>query len=585
MGSDVKLATLSQAGTDMMKSASLHLRSTHIAGLPVVNHFFDRLGLDELLDRYVPHPDQRCQLSPAVGLGLMVRNVLLGRAPLYALEEWAAPFEPSLLRLAPEQVRLLNDDRVGRTLDHLFDTDRASLLTEVVVRAVRVFDVNLEQLHNDSTTVTFSGQYATARGGMRRGRRTLRITHGHNKDHRPDLKQILWILTVSADGAVPVHFRAADGNTTDDQTHIETWTLLRQLVGRADFLYVADCKLCTRLALTHIADHGGRFLTVLPRTRREDGWFRDWVQTHKPLWVEARRRPHSRRHNGPPDVYRVTESPIRSAEGFRIVWVWSSQKAEQDARARQERIEKGVLALEVLETRLRGKRARFRDRAAVSQAVDIALHGADAQRWLTVTIQEVVENTFQQERPGRPSARTRYLRRQRPRFHLEWQPRTDAIDYDARTDGMFPLLTNDDGLSAVTLLEKYKYQPQLEKRHEQLKTVRAIAPVFLKSVTRIEALMTVYFLALLVDALIEREMRRAMVAASIESLPLYPEDRECRAPTTDRLLDLFRDLQQHRLFRGRQLVQVFAPQITKAQEQILGLLGVPLSAYAAVPSK
>lgn len=29
---------------------------------------------------------------------------------------------------------VLNDDRVGRALDHLFDANRASLLTEVVVR-------------------------------------------------------------------------------------------------------------------------------------------------------------------------------------------------------------------------------------------------------------------------------------------------------------------------------------------------------------------------------------------------------------------------------------------------------------------
>lgn len=567
-----------------MKPSGLRLESVHLAGLPVVNHFLDRLGLDELLGRYAPHTDRRCLLPPATGLGLLVRNVLLGRAPLYALQEWASPFEPAELRLAPGQVRLLNDDRVGRTLDHLFDADRASLLTEVVVRAVRVFDVDLDQLHNDSTTVTFSGQYATAQGGPRRGRPTLRITHGHNKDHRPDLKQILWILTVSADGAVPVHFRVADGNTTDDQTHIQTWTLLRRLVGRSDFLYVADCKLCTRLTLTHIATQGGRFLTVLPRSRREDAWFRNWVQTHQPEWVEVRRRRNPRRHDGPPDVYRVVESPIRSAEGYRIVWVWSSHKAEQDARARQERIEKGIVALEALETRLRGKRARLRDHATVAHAVETALRGVDADRWLAATIQEVPDDSFRQERPGRPGARTRYLRHRRQRFHLQWQPRTDAIDYDAATDGMFPLLTNDDHLSAANLLDKYKYQPQLEKRHEQLKTVRAVAPVLLKSVTRIEALMTVYFLALLVDALIEREMRRAMVAASIKSLPLYPEDRDCRAPTTDRLLDLLRDLQRHRLFRGRQLVKVFEPEISDAQKQILALLGVPPSAYTlAVP--
>ncbi len=428
--------------------------------------------------------------------------------------------------------------------------------------------------------MTFAGAYATARGGVRRGRPTLRITHGHNKDHRPDLKQILWILTVSADGAVPVHFRTADGNSTDDQTHIETWTVLRRLVGRTDFLYVADSKLCTRSALAHIASQGGRFLTVLPRSRREDAWFRDWVQTHNPKWIEVRRRRHPRRWDGPPDVYRTVESPIRSAEGYRIVWVWSSLKAEHDAHARQERIEKGILALEALETRLRGKRTRFHDRAAVAHAVEADLRAASAAPWLAVTIHEVLEDSFRQEQPGRPSVRTRYLRSRRPRFHLEWQPRADTIDYDARTDGMFPLITNCDDLPAADLLEKYKYQPRLEKRHEQLKTVRSVAPVFLKSVTRIEALMTIYFLALLGDALIEREMRRAMAAASIKSLPLYPEERDCRAPTTDRLLDLFHDLQRHRLFRRQQLVQTFEPQLSDAQKNVLALLGVPSSAYA-----
>ncbi len=342
---------------------------------------------------------------------------------------------------------------------------------------------------------------------------------------------------------------------------------------------VADSKLCTRPALTHLAESGGRFLTVLPRTRREDAWFRDWVQTHRPAWVEALRRPHPRRAEGPPDIYRVVESPIRSSEGHRIVWVWSSLKADQDSLARQGRIEKGILALEALETRLRGLRARFRDEATVAQAAEAALRATGAERWLRVTIHAVVEETFRQETRGRPGVGTRYRRRQRHRFHLEWEPRPEAIDYDARTDGMFPLLTNCEDLSASELLQKYKYQPQLEKRHEQLKTVHAVAPVLLKSVTRIEALLLVYFFALLVDALIEREIRRAMQAARIPSLPLYPEDRLCRAPTTDRVLDLFRDLRGHHLFHGDRLVQSFDPQLSTLQKQILTLLGVPHSAY------
>jgi hypothetical protein len=501
----------------MPRSTAWHLYSELVGPLPVINHFLDRLGLDAAFARYVPHTDRRCRLAPARGLGLLVRNLLDGRRPVYGLQEWAAPFARDQLRLGRNETRLLNDDRVGRALDRLFDADRASLVTEIVVRAVREFDLVLERLHNDSTTVTFAGQYPAATGQRRRGQRTLRITHGHNKDHRPNLKQLLWILTVSADGAVPIHYRAEDGNTTDDQTHIETWETVRRLVGNSDFLYVADAKLCTRPALAHITGQGGRFLTVLPRTRREDAWFRAWIQTHPVPWEEVVRRRHPRRQDGPPDIYRVTESPLRSAEGYRILWVWSSLKAEHDALARQARIEQGIRALEVLATRLRGTRSRLRRRAAVDQAVQRAVGDAGAERWLAVTIEERVETQFRQATRGRPGPHTRYTRRQRPRVHLTWQPRTDRIEYDARSDGMFPLITNWDAAPAATLLHHYKYQPQLEKRHEQLKTVRAVAPVFLKSVTRIEALL----LLCLLSRPARRRLNRAPVTARDAGRPAH----------------------------------------------------------------
>src|ERR1035437_8739691 len=77
------------------------------------------------------------------------------------------------------------------------------------------------------------GVITTVRGG----KPTAAITFGHSKDHRPDLKQLVWILTVAADGAVPLAYRLADGNTSDDPTHIPTWDGLVALLGRADFIY------------------------------------------------------------------------------------------------------------------------------------------------------------------------------------------------------------------------------------------------------------------------------------------------------------------------------------------------------------
>ena len=60
-----------------------------------------------------------------------------------------------------------------------------------------------------------------------------------------------------ADEAVPLAYRLTDGNTNDDQTHIETWEGLRALVGYAGFLYVADCKLCTREQMTQSISAAG----------------------------------------------------------------------------------------------------------------------------------------------------------------------------------------------------------------------------------------------------------------------------------------------------------------------------------------
>lgn len=107
------------------KGGSFRLESRSVGALPVVNHFLNRIGLEELLERYLPAGDRRCRLAPSRAIGLLLRNILLGRAPVYALEQWAASLDPALLRLDPSQIALLNDDRVGRSLDRLFRADRA----------------------------------------------------------------------------------------------------------------------------------------------------------------------------------------------------------------------------------------------------------------------------------------------------------------------------------------------------------------------------------------------------------------------------------------------------------------------------
>jgi transposase len=564
-----------------LPASSFGLRSERLGALPIVEWFLERIGARRLLERHLPPGDARTGLAGATVIGVLIGNLCVAREPLYGLADWAARFDPALLGLAAGEAGMLNDDRVGRALDLLFDCDRGSLLTELMLGVISEFNVDCSQLHNDSTSITVHGDYTAADGRERGGKPTVAAALGHSKDHRPDLKQFVLTLTVSADGAVPLAHRLLDGNVTDDQTHIATWDGLVALVGRADFLYVADSKLATREQMTHIHARGGRFLSILPRSRAEDTQIREWAQSHAFDFTEAARRPGKRR--GDPDqVYWTAPAPIPTSEGHRIVWTRSSHKHERDAEARRARIEQGMLALEGVQARLAGPRTRIKTLVAAHVAAEAALTAAGATRWITYQIAETTHDGFRQEKRGRPGPDTRYRKTQKTIFTLTFTIDHDKIAYDAKTDGCFPLVSNDHDPTDAELLAAYRYQPNLEKRHHQLKSVIGASPIELKSPARIEALACCEFIALLTQCLIERELRAAMIRENITDLALYHEGRTTRAPTAARVFDLYADTARHHLTTPTgQILQVFDPDLDDLQRQVLDLLGLPADAYQA----
>ena len=185
------------------------------------------------------------------------------------------------------------------------------------------------------------------------------------------------------------------------------------------------------------------------------------------------------------------------------------------------------------------------------------------------------DHIFKQARRGRPGPNTAYRKITKRRFDIEWTIDQDAIAYDHKSDGMYPLISNDRNLSPAQVLEAHKGQPMIEKRFEQIKTVHEIAPVFLKNEGRIEALFTLYFIGLLVPAIMERELRLAMKRHNIDELPIYPEQRDCARPTTEQILRLFSRAERHQLVQDGKTMQTFDAQFTDLQRQVLALLGVP----------
>jgi transposase len=537
--------------------------------------------LEEILRQHLPRDHARTRLPTVTALLVLVRNLLLSREPIYGVGEWACGYAPELLGLTADQLGALGDDRLGRCLECLFAVAGSDLILDVVRHVVGEFALGLDELHNDSTTVSFFGAYREAEEeGTKQGRPTVAITYGHSKARRPDLKQLLYVLTVTDDGGVPVCFTTKSGNVVDDRTHCETWNLMRELFGGPEFLYVADCKLASTDNMKYIDRQGGRFVTVLPATRKEDHRFRARLGGAGDGVTWDRLYDVRDEQNQVVDELCVCPEETLSKEKYRLCWFHSTRKARRDAVARLGRTQQAIARLQALRERLRGPRPRLRTSSQVEPAVAEILRDTGSEGLLRVEVRAKQTEHYRQTTPGRPGKNTQYVKQTKSCCDLAWQLDTEAITAAERGDGVFPLITNTHDLTAEEMLRAYKRQPIIEKRFSQLKTDFAVAPVYLKSVSRIQALLCLYFFALMVQTLLERQLRQAMQAAGLESLPLYPEGRACKAPTARRVIDVFQPLQRHTL-ESAAARQTFTPELSPLQGQLLELLDVPSDHYTA----
>jgi len=556
------------------------LVSRSLGALPIVNRFLVRLRIEPLLQRYLETPDPKRKIPAARLLMALIRNLVLCRVPLYSMAEWARLMMPEALGLSSDQIAFLNDDRMGRALDDLFDCDREALLTDFVLHMIREFQINLGELHNDSTSLSLQGQYRDADGRRVRGKPTPRVTFGYSKDHRPDLKQLLWILTVSNDGAVPVHFKVTDGNLEDSTTHIESWNLLRQLVGSPKFLYVADSKLCTSENLRHIDHEKGAFITPLPQSRKEDAQFREWLSNHDAAWQEIVRFVGPGQPLEKADVIKTIESPIPEVNGFRLVWFLSSHKSQRDAEKRQDAILRAVRELEKLKLRLEGPRCRVHHKRTATRAVEEILRQTGCSRWIDYTMERTHELTWRHETRKCTGAQIKRCVGSKLRFELGWKINEENIRKDSRCDGISPLVTNQPELSPLEIYSAcHRHHVFLELRHDLLKNTLQVTPAYIHNVSRLDAFLLLEYIAVTVHALVERRIRLEMQKRQLQEIPLYPEARECRAPTASRLFEVFAYLAVHDLVMQGKTVRRFHPELSKLQLQMLELIGLSAKIY------
>ncbi len=534
--------------------------------LPLVKQYISELGLYELFDEFVPN-ENNCEIAPAQVLCMMVMNIVVSAKPLYKIEEWLQEYMDGMSE-SDENSSKYNDDRFGRTLECLFRADRNTLMTLVSIAAIKVHKLLIETIHNDSTSISFSGAYEN------QSAQTPEITHGFNKDHRPDYKQIVFGLNITEDGHVPISYNLFDGNQADVTTHIPNWDELRNFLETEDFMYVADSKLFSSDNTQHIDENGGRFITLMPKNRKEVKAFHERLrQGEEIIWKIAYTQKNSRNENE--IVTYKTYDQEKTKEGFIIIWVHSSSKEKQDRNTRTRRIDKAEKELKAISSKL--NKYTLKTEEQIEKAVSGVCKGI--KEFMTVEIIE--KETIEKVKigPGRRGPNSKYTNRKTISYNLQWSRNDEAIQQASKSDGIFPLATNDASLPAAEVLRTYKKQPFIEKRFYTKKSVLEVAPVFLKNNERIEAMMFLYFIGLMIVSLMERNVRCQMVEEEINNLPILPDGMKTKAPTWNNICYFFRAVHLALITKSGKIIQSTVKGVTELHKQVLRLLKVPSSVY------
>jgi transposase len=440
------------------------------------------------------------ELSPGLAVQALVLDVLSGRSPLYRVQEFWESQDRRLLLGDDVDARLFNDTNLGRALDAIYEAGPSRIITEMGIIAARVFALDVSTVSYDTTSVSVWGEYPMCEDeGFSAG---PRITWGHSKDKRPDLRQLM-VELLCVERGVPILGSSRDGNSSDKRSNNELLGSIGRHMARhgleeGTFVYVADGAMVTLDNLALLSST--RFVSRLPANFSacpaaidravESGL---WVELGTLAELESSRKPAS---------YRAQEATVEIGEKeWRAVVVHSDSHDRRRQKAIERRLEQSAkdLSSRAGETQVR----YFCEQdamAAVSamEAMEGQLHAIEA------SYTEVAVN--KRGRPPKEGPRPVDIR-----YDLSWRivEKEDKVRRLRERAGCFVLLTNVpvESLDAKALLLTYKGQYGTESDFSFLKDPLVVNDLFLKRPSRIDALGMVLILALLVWRLMERQMR------------------------------------------------------------------------------
>jgi transposase len=250
-------------------------------------------------------------------------------------------------------------------------------------------------------------------------------------------------------------------------------------------------------------------------------------------------------------AYSLKDAQKPLGHSLRWVFVWSSDKAERDARQRDKALQAGQAALQRI-NRLLGKYDYTR-RKTIETRLDKALGKAKASQYFTYSLSGTDEDQA---------------------WQLQWQQCQAVITERQRFDGIVLMCTNvpSNDLPTAEVMIKYKTQVRIEQTIDFIKSPVQIRPMWLHSPKRLAGLTLLIMIAVLVAALLEHQVRRRIANTGRLIQGLRPEGRDDPYPTAKAILKTFQYYAIVIVRHDKHQQEIHHPKLRPVQQRIWNIL-------------
>ena len=489
----------------------------NFASLGILIPLLDKLHIANIIDRHIP-TDPQAEFSHGTVLQVLLAARLNHPTALVNVADWAAQHGVEYLCNIPADK--LNDDRLARSLDAFFE-HRHAVLAEVTCEVLRLTNLTLERCHFDPTHLILYGAYEDSQPRPQTPLdlfiAQLRNSPAHStRGYQSKYKLLQLGLTSVVDdlGAVPVACHLYDGNRNGHTGIKEQYHLLQHFLQLPDnLLLVSDRGTCSAEHLARLRAQGhyglcaGQWQDYRPLYEQHAATL-NW----QPASYQSREQQRRRACNSslPLEEYRLAvvrhqlvDPTTKTPFDCRVLFTHSSAAAKESKLRRDKNIAKIQAGLDTIARKLQKAHTSTTPESVTRQITRLLGQRSAAHffRWELVALTAAEQAALPHPAKGHRTQTHRLV------FSFDQA----AAKADAQHDGIYALVTTASlTWSGDALLTEYKRQTYVERGNHELKTPLAVTPVFLKTPRRVEALVSLLFLALQAYMTLERLYRQSV---------------------------------------------------------------------------